>query len=47
MVVKLRNYAIAAITVGACLMGLIGPLVYPELMVEAQMASGMHYIPMI
>jgi len=45
MLIKLRNYSLAALVVGACLMGLAGPLMYPELMIDAQMSS--NYMPLI
>jgi hypothetical protein len=46
MMIKIRNYALAVLVLGACLIGLAGPIMYPEYMVEAQMNSG-YYIPMI
>jgi len=46
MMIKIRNYALAVLVLGACLVGLAGPIMYPEYMVEAQMNSG-YYIPMI
>jgi len=46
MMIKIRNYALAVLVLGSCLVGLAGPIMYPEYMVEAQMNSG-YYIPMI
>lgn len=46
MLIKIRNCALAIVVVGACIMGLAGPIMYPEYMVEAQMNSG-YYIPML
>jgi len=45
MIVKIRNYTLGVVMVGLCLMGLIGPLLYPELMVQTQMEAGMVLIP--
>ena len=45
MIIKIRNYALAALVIGACLLGLAGPLMYPELMVETQMST--NYMPLI
>jgi len=45
MLIRIRNYALAGIVLGACLLGLAGPIMYPELMVEAQMNQA--FIPLI
>jgi len=45
MLVKLRNYALAAIVIGACIMGLMGPLLYPEYLVQPLVTG--YYIPMV
>jgi len=45
MITKIRNYSLAVLVVCACLLGLAGPLMYPELMVEAQMSTS--YMPLI
>ena len=44
MLIKVRNYALAVLVVGACILGLAGPIMYPELMVEAQMNQA--YLPL-
>jgi len=45
MLIKVRNYMLAGIVLGACVLGLAGPIMYPELMVEAQMNQA--FIPLI
>jgi len=41
MIIKIRNYTLAAIVVGGCILGFMGPIMYPELMVNAT------YMPLI
>lgn len=45
MLIRIRNYALAAIVLGACVLGLAGPIMYPELMIDAQMNQA--YLPLI
>ena len=46
MAAKIRNYSVGVLIIGLCIMGLLGPVLYPELMIEAQLNSG-YYIPML
>jgi len=44
MLIKLRNSALAFLVVSACVMGLLGPIMYPELMPFSHMA-GYNFTP--
>jgi len=46
MITKIRNSAVIALVVGMCVMGLLGPIMYPEYMIEAQLNSS-YYMPLI
>jgi len=46
MIIKIRNYALTVVVVGTCILGLMGPVMYPELLIEAQMNGG-YYFPLL
>ena len=47
MLQRIKHYGAGIVVIGLCVLGLMGPIMYPELMLEAQMNGPYYMGPML
>jgi len=47
MLQRIKYYGVGIVIVGLCVLGFMGPLMYPEIYIEAQLNGPAYMVPML